>query len=96
MTFGTTVRSAREEAGYGLRELAERINISPAYLSRVETESIECTPSESLILSLASALGMNADELMRLAGRMPTDIKRYILNNPRVLKRLRQQVRRHA
>ena len=80
--FGTTVRSAREETGYGLRELAHRIGISPAYLSRIETSSIEWTPSEDLIRSLASVLNHDADELMRLAGRLPTDIQRYILTNP--------------
>lgn len=96
MTFGTTVRSARQETGYGLRELAERIDISPAYLSRIETSSIECTPSEDLIRSIASALNHDADELLRLAGRVPTDIKRYILTNPKVLRRLRREVRKSA
>ncbi len=93
MTFGTTVRSARQETGYGLRELAERIDISPAYLSRIETSSIECTPSEDLIRMLASVLNRDADELLRLAGRLPTDIQHYILSNPKVLKRLRREVR---
>ncbi len=92
MTFGAVVRDARGRAGFGLRELADKLGISPAYLSRVETESVECVPSESLILAIASTLNQPADELQRLAGRVPTDIKEHILSNPKVLRRLRKEV----
>ena len=36
MNFGRTVREQRLAKGYGLNELAERLGISPAYLSRIE------------------------------------------------------------
>lgn len=89
-TLGTTVRTARVAAGISLRSMAEEIGISPAYLSRVETETIQGTPSEQIVYAFASVLKMDSDELMRLGGRIPKDVQNYILENPSVLKRLRK------
>lgn len=38
MTLGKTLRDQRVHKEFGLRELADRIGCSVAYLSRVETE----------------------------------------------------------
>jgi TetR/AcrR family transcriptional regulator, cholesterol catabolism regulator len=58
---GAVIRSARKQAGLTLGQLAERIGISQATLSRVETGKVQLTP-ERLRLSSA-ALGMNVADL---------------------------------
>lgn len=96
MTLGKTLRDQRVHKEFGLRELADRIGCSVAYLSRVETGSIECVPSEEILHKLARTLSLESDELMRLAGRLPQQIENYILKNPGVLKRLRREMSRRG
>lgn len=92
--FGVTLRERRIEAGFGLREFAELIEISASYLSRVETGAIESAPSEEVIVRMAEELACESDELLLLAGRVPADVQRYIVDDPRVLKNLRRRMAR--
>jgi transcriptional regulator with XRE-family HTH domain len=84
--FGTQIRLARERAGLGLRELARRINVSPAFLSTVERGESAGLPGEDTVLLLAQILGLNSDFLLALIGRLPSDIYNalvgHILANP--------------
>ena len=93
-TLGETLRTERLRKEFGLRELADCIGCSVAYLSRVETDSIDCVPSEEILVKLADRLSLPTDELMRLAGRLPADVENYVLENPGVLKRLRREINR--
>lgn len=89
VTFGSRVRGLREPI-LSLTKLAGVINISPAYLSRVERD--EATyPSERVIRRIADALDCDGDELCALAGRIPKEIHEYIVRNPKVLRRLRRE-----
>jgi transcriptional regulator with XRE-family HTH domain len=81
MNFGRTVREQRLAKGYGLNELAERLGISPAYLSRIE-RGHENPPRDELIERLASILGIDLDELFVKAERLPPDLRRDL---PRVV-----------
>lgn len=80
MTLGGRLRELRLAAGLGLRDLARRAGISPTYLSRIET-SDEKTPSEDVINHLADQVGGGRDELMRLAGRIPSDVRDMLLED---------------
>ena len=93
-TLGDMLRLSRGEAGYGQRAFADLVGISPAYLSRLENGRIDCIPSEKALKLIAKKLSLDADELLCLAGRIPSDIEKYIVRNPRVLKRLRREVER--
>lgn len=76
--FGQRVRRLRESKQLGLRETAKKLDISAAYLSRIETSEERTPPAEEVIRRLADVLADDFDELMRLAGRIPSDVKEYI------------------
>ena len=81
-TFGQRIRRVRKERKLGLRQTATKAGISATFLSRVETEKEPATPSEETIRKLAEVLGDDFDELMQLAGRIPTSVKDYIKADP--------------
>ena len=64
--FGETIRDMRMAQEMGLRTAAERLRISPAYLSRVERGK-ERPPRPDLVKRMATLLGGDPDMLFRLA-----------------------------
>lgn len=75
--FGETIREMREAQKLGLRAAAERLAISPAYLSRIE-RGRERPPKPELIKKLARLLGGDPDLLFRLADSTDPDIAEYM------------------
>jgi transcriptional regulator with XRE-family HTH domain len=71
--FGVRLRELRTEAGLTLSKLADRCNIDFTYLSKIEISALP-PPSEKVILQLAAALNADKDELLILAGKIPSDI----------------------
>ena len=51
---GQSIRRNREESGCGLTEFADRIGISPSYLSRIERD--QANPSPGVIRRIAEEL----------------------------------------
>lgn len=89
MTFGCEIRRRREAAGLSLRRMAERIDVSPAYLSRVERGLVP--PSEVLLRAAARVLRADAEELLLLGGRIPASWRKAIVGAPaRTVEILRQ------
>ena len=86
-SFGARLRQLRIQAGMTQRELADRVNIDFTYLSKIKSQAVP-PPSEKVILQLAEALDADKDELIILAGRVPSDIAQ-ILKNGKTLQRLR-------
>ncbi len=86
--FGATVREMRAAQGLGLRVAAERLGISPAYLSRIEREK-ERPPKPELIKKIARLLGGDADLLFRLADSTDPDVAEYMNLVPKVPEFLR-------
>ena len=62
MGFGRYIRRKREDAGIPLRNFAQRIDISPAYWSRIERE-MEKAPKNELMEKAATVLGLEVDEV---------------------------------
>ena len=86
--FGETMREIREAQGMGLRTAAERLGISPAYLSRVERGK-ERPPRPDLVKRMATLLGGDPDLLFRLAESTDPDLAEYIHRIPNVPEFLR-------
>lgn len=63
--MGTQIRKARIAQGMTLRELARRINVSPSFVSQLETNKVNA--SVGTLYNLVNALGMSLDELMTTA-----------------------------
>ena len=64
--LGSFIREQRHKAEMSLRELADKANISNPYLSQVERGLHE--PSVRVLTSIASALNLSAETLLRGAG----------------------------
>lgn len=87
-TFGETVREMRTAQGMGLRTAAERLGISPAYLSRVERGK-ERPPKPEVVKRMAILLGSDPDLLFRLAESTDPDLSEYIHQTARLPEFLR-------
>ena len=61
--LGRSLRSAREEQGSRLIDVAERAGISPQYLSEIERGRKD--PSSEMIEAVAGALGMDLPDVLR-------------------------------
>jgi len=95
--FGDYVRTARarraeSEPRFSLRQVAIRIGVEPAYLSKVERGLVP-PPSEATIVRLAAELGEDADVLLALAGKVGSDLKKIILRRPRQFAELIRQLK---
>jgi len=90
MTFGSHVRELRKAKSLTQRALAEKLGISFTYLSKVEAEKLDFAqyPSERLIRVLATVLDADADELLLLAKKIPTDIRDRVIERPDAFRKL--------
>lgn len=66
-TLGQVLRSRREQLGLSLREVEEKIGVSNAYLSQLESQKITC-PSPSVLKKISDFYELSYSRLMRLAG----------------------------
>lgn len=81
MTFGSRIRQLRKVQDLTLRELGERVNMDFTYLSKIENGKGD-PPSEDAIRRLAIVLQTDAEELILLADKLPTDFERDLLDRP--------------
>lgn len=97
MQFGAHLRQAREalQAGdksYSLRQVAQRVGIEPAYLSKIE-RGVFPPPSEAVIVKLAELLGEDKDVLLALGGKLSSDLQQIIMQRPQLFAELLRQLR---
>jgi PTS system nitrogen regulatory IIA component len=81
MHFGATLRLLRVEAGISLRELASRIGVSGAYLSRVENGH-DPAPTPDRLIAIADALGLPRPVLVELARQAGPAVDGYLQRTP--------------
>ena len=86
LSFGERIRAKRlallaADARFSLRRLGGRLGIQPSYLSRLERGAAPSL-SEEHLLALARELGDDPDLLCALAGKLPGDVRRILLNAP--------------
>jgi transcriptional regulator with XRE-family HTH domain len=58
---GNRLRSAREDRGISLRELARRVGVSPSLVSQIELDRVN--PSVSTLYALVTELGMTMSDV---------------------------------
>ena len=95
--FGTTVRGIRErlrenDRRYSVRQVARRVGIEPAYLSKIERGDV-APPSESTTVRLARELDQDPDVMLALAGKVSTDLQEIIRKRPRLFADLIRQLK---
>ena len=95
--FGAYIRTRREkkltqDRRFSLRQVAMRIGIEPAYLSKIERADF-APPSEEVIRKLAEELDENPDILLALAGKVSKDLLAVILKRPQMIADLLRQIK---
>jgi HTH-type transcriptional regulator, competence development regulator len=95
--FGDYVRTARAtraetDVRFSLRQVAQRIAVEPAYLSKIE-RGLVAPPSEATIIRLATDLGEDPDVLLALAGKVGSDLQAIILRRPKQFAELIRQLK---
>lgn len=85
--FGIRLRELRKETGMSQREVASKVKIDFTYLSKIES-GVMPPPSEKVITKLAKVLCADKDELITLAGKVPSDLSQ-ILKDKEIIQILR-------
>ena len=88
MQFGERVRELRQAKGLTQQKLAERLDVSLSYVSKVENERLNAGeyPSEAFVLKLAKALNADSYELLLLTDRVPKAMLKRIQSRPEVFR----------
>jgi len=81
MKFGKTVRKLREERNISIAQFARKVGMSPSYLAPIERDVFP-PPTEQKVVRIAKALDQDPDELLALAGRIGSDLRRIIRRQP--------------
>lgn len=91
VTFPQALQHQRKTQNISLRKLASMLGVDPAYLSRVESGKVRA--SEALIRSAATALRVDPEEWLLLAGRVPPSWQEAISASPEgALRSLRRAI----
>ena len=89
-SLGSEIRRARLKAGVGLRELARRIEKSPAYLVALERAEESPGVTEETLGAIAAELSISSDVLMTLASKVPAEVKPKTPLEMELYRRVRQ------
>ena len=97
MTFGTYIRGQREalksrDRRFSVRQVAQRIGVEPAYLSKIERGDV-APPSEAKIRALAIELDEDAEGRRARAGKVSSDLQEIVRNRPQLFADLIRQLK---
>lgn len=97
MSFGKHIRNTREQlraerADCSLRQVAMRVGVEPAYLSKIEREQVS-PPSEQTICKLAIELNEDPDVLLAMAGKVSSELQEIIRKRPQLFADLIRQLK---
>lgn len=73
--LGQIIRKARKQQDIGVRELARRIDRSGSFIVRLEKDDPPPAVAEETLLAIAEELDLDADGLITLAGKTPSDVR---------------------
>ena len=95
--FGAYLRKRREflrkdDKRFSVRQVAARIGVEPAYLSKVEREKV-APPSEATVRKMAAELGEDPDLLLAMAGKVSSDLQAIIRERPKLFADLLRQLK---
>jgi transcriptional regulator with XRE-family HTH domain len=79
--FGAFIRRKREENEIGLREMARKLDVSAAYLSKIERDEIP-PPTEERVKAIAEIIDCDVDDLLARAGRVASELSDIIKRHP--------------
>lgn len=80
------------DPSYSLRQVAHKIDVEPAYLSKIERGEVS-PPSEQTTIRLALVLGEDPDVFLALAGKVSSELQAVIRKRPKLFAELIRQLR---
>lgn len=97
-TLGEFLRERRtalqaEDARFSLNQVAERVGVTPAFLSQLERDLVRSGPSEETLRRLAEELDLDADVLLAMAGKVSRDLQEVIRRRPQLFGSLLRELR---
>ena len=97
MSFGKFIREKRQQLRegaprYSLRQVADRVGITPTYLSKIERDDLP-PPGEETIRAIARELGEDVDVLLAMAGKVSSDLQDAIRRRPKLFAELIRQLK---
>jgi len=95
--IGTYLREQREklrqtDKRFSLRQVAYRVGIEPAYLSKIERAEMP-PPSEETLKKIAVELNLDTDLLLAMAGKVSSDLLEIIQKRPQLFAELIRQLK---
>ena len=96
-SLGQLLRAQREtlretDPSYSVRQVAERLGIEASYLSKVERD-VGSPPSEDTLVRLAADLGLDADVVLALAGKVSSELRDVIRKRPQLFAQLIRELK---
>lgn len=79
-SFGEYLRQLRKDKHITQRELANKIDVDFTYISKIETGALQ-PPSEEIIIKIANVLGVDAEQMIILAKKIPSSYKEFIVED---------------
>lgn len=92
VAFGEFVRQRRLERNIGLREFAAKLDLSPAFISKMEIGDFK-PPKEENIKKMAIILNVDQDELLAKAGKVSSDLQEIISAEPALYASLLRRIK---
>jgi transcriptional regulator with XRE-family HTH domain len=89
--IGAELRRRREARDLKLRELARKIGMQPAYLSKVELGDVPA--SKDLVHRVAKAMGEDPDALALCAAQITDDLHDIVIKHPEAFSDLIKQLK---
>lgn len=80
------------DPSFSLRQVAGRIGIEPAYLSKIEREEV-APPSEATIRALAKELREDPDFYLAMGGKVSADLQEIIRKRPELFAELLRRLK---
>lgn len=88
-TFAQELKKLRKEKRITQRKLAELIDVDFSYISKMENDKLIHAPSETILRKIASVLQVDADSLIVLANKVPSNLQNNIVHDELVVDFLR-------
>ena len=91
-SFGKFLRRMRKQSNKTQRHLAREVGVNFTYLSKVENDAPGfSTVSEGTLRKLAGALDVDPDEMITRAGKVPSDVRRMLVDDFSLIKEIRKR-----
>lgn len=86
--LGLELRRLRQGLGLRQRDLAVHISTTPEFISSLE-QGHKAPPATEKLVALAHLLQVNPDDLLALAGRIPSDVTDLLHARPQLWQTVR-------